>query len=230
MSRMFPFITHTVNPLGGGPCPYECTYCWATNLKDRYSYKKYQGDWRIIPKELKKYDSKAFVFPFDMTEIGAPSIPAEIIDELLEWIGKQSCQMLLLTKNPRFYYDWRNYIPENAIIGCTIESDTNIMSDFSQAPAGYHRLWWMQEIGTHLPNKRFISIEPIMKFTPDFEREIMKINPWAVAVGYDNYNNGLPEPNLAATENLIKELEFFTTVYRKTMREPSVASKGEKMS
>jgi len=216
---MFPFITDTVNPLGGGPCPYQCTYCWATDLKNRFKYPKYQGEWRIYHKELKQYTAEAFVFPFDMTELGAPGIPAEIIGELLGWVGGQPCPMLLLTKNPKFYYDWRNHIPENAVIGCTIESDTAIMRDFSKAQAGYHRLWWMQEMNAWLKNKRFISIEPIMKFTPEFEKEIRKIEPWAVAVGYDNYSNGLPEPRMAATEYLISQLETFTTVYRKTIRE-----------
>ena len=41
-----------------------------------------------------------------------------------------------------------------------------------------------------------------------------------VAVGYDNYNNLLPEPREAETEEFIRQLEDAgITVYRKTIRE-----------
>jgi len=46
------------------------------------------------------------------------------------------------------------------------------------------------------------------------------IQPEFVAVGYDNYNNHLPEPPLEITENLIHGLEAYEIkVYRKTLRE-----------
>ena len=52
-----------------------------------------------------------------------------------------------------------------------------------------------------------------------FERDIIKTRPKFMAVGYDNYNNKLPEPSLARTEILIKELEAQgVKVYRKTIR------------
>ena len=220
MNRMFPFVTHTCNPLGGGPCPFSCSYCWATNLKNRYKYKKYQGPWRIYEKELKTYKHGDFPFPFDMIDIGSPNIPDEIIITLMAWIAKQPCEMLLLTKNPAFYRENQDIMPHNAWLGATIETDNNITLKFSKAPEPWRRLTEMQYVADNMPaNKTFVSIEPIMGFSPDFERELMKIRPHAVAVGYDNYNNQLPEPNLAATEALIKELETFTTVYRKTIRE-----------
>jgi len=217
---MFPFITHTCNPLGGGPCPYACTYCWATALKNRYKYKKYQGPWRIYEKELKDYKHGDFPFPFDMIDIGSPSIPGDILLEFMVWIAKQPCEMLLLTKNPAFYRENQDILPHNAWLGATIETDTLLTKQYSKAPETWRRLIEMQWVAENRPmNKTFVSIEPIMKFSPDFERELMKIRPHAVAIGYDNYNNGLPEPSLAATEDLIKELEQFTKVYRKTIRE-----------
>jgi len=46
------------------------------------------------------------------------------------------------------------------------------------------------------------------------------LQPWAVAVGYDNYNNHLPEPPLEKTMQLIERLEKAgITVFRKTLRE-----------
>jgi len=65
----------------------------------------------------------------------------------------------------------------------------------------------------------FISIEPILEFyTLFFVEYIRRIKPWAVAVGYDNYNHKLPEPDLKKTEKLISELRKFTIIYRKTIR------------
>jgi hypothetical protein len=42
--------------------------------------------------------------------------------------------------------------------------------------------------------------------------------PWKVAVGYDNYGNGLDEPLLLKTDTFIELLEEFTEVERKTIR------------
>ena len=47
---------------------------------------------------------------------------------------------------------------------------------------------------------------------------IRDINPFMVYVGYDNYGYRLPEPPLAKTLRLIRELESFTIVVRKTLR------------
>ncbi|MBA7707801.1 hypothetical protein ES703_116684 [subsurface metagenome] len=67
--------------------------------------------------------------------------------------------------------------------------------------------------------KKFISIEPICDFDLDEMLSWMaEINPEIIEVGYDNYHNRLREPPLAKTEKLIKELEGFTTVVRKTIR------------
>jgi hypothetical protein len=71
-------------------------------------------------------------------------------------------------------------------------------------------------------NKLFVSIEPILDFSLlSFENDLVDfIRPWAVAVGYDNYNNHLPEPPLAKTLQLIEALEKAgIKVFRKTLRE-----------
>jgi len=217
---MFPFITHTVNPLGGGPCPYQCSYCWATSMKNRYKYEKYKGPWRIYEKELKSYNYGDFPFPFDMVDIGHPSIPEEIIIELLVWMIKQPCSMLMLSKNPIFYKKYHDFLPHNAVLGATIECDNPaLLLKHSKAPNPWRRLDAMKWLSVNQPqNKLFISIEPIMTFTNRFIERIRDIGPWGVAVGYDNYHNHLPEPRIEDTEDLISELQDFTTVYIKTLR------------
>jgi hypothetical protein len=65
-----------------------------------------------------------------------------------------------------------------------------------------------------------ISVEPIMKFDYHLHDWLESIGPEFVAIGYDNYNHGLPEPTLAETEHLIKMLELNEKkVDRKTIRE-----------
>jgi hypothetical protein len=56
------------------------------------------------------------------------------------------------------------------------------------------------------------------------DKWLKDINPAVVYVGYDNYNNKLPEPSLAKTLQLIAELEKFTRVRRKTLREGNTNS------
>ena len=231
-SRMFPFITHTVNPVAGGffntpdgeivACPYSCSYCWARTMINRYKYPKYQGPYRIHPAALKNYKQEDFPFVQDMTDIGAPGIPKEVIFDVIVWAGSQPCPMLFLSKNPGFYLKYLNYWPENAVLGATIESDLLGVTQFSKAPAPISRLNAMIGLKRKLRGKRklFVSIEPIMRFSGDFVKQLRKIEPWGVAVGYDNYKNGLPEPSLAVTKDLIAELEDFTTVYIKTLRDP----------
>jgi len=249
MSRMFPFITKTCNPMAGGSyntpdgkivaCPYECTYCWARKLINKNKTdksalrRKYVGPYRVEPKELKRiFKPEDFVFVQDMSDIGAPMIEKWVIFDILSWVGSQPCPMLLLTKNPAFYNKYINYLPLNAVLGATIESDLPGVRRFSKSPPPEDRLNEMVRLHLRLlglgrPRRLFVSVEPIMEFSENFVDELRKIKPWSIAVGYDNYNNGLPEPSLAETEALITGLSEFSVVYRKTIRE-STSSKGER--
>jgi len=219
-SRMFPFITVTCNPLAGGPCPFQCSYWWATKLKNRHNWIKYTGPWRIHDKALKVFHSYDFLFACDMVDIGAPDIPPTVFYDLMAWIFHQPCQVLTLTKNPEVYRKYHEIIPKNMVLGATIESDLMLVTrEFSKAPKPHDRLEPMQWLAVNMPNDRFISVEPIMKFSPLFSCEILSVRPWAVAVGYDNYRNGLIEPSLQETKQLISELSESTKVFTKTLRE-----------
>lgn len=73
----------------------------------------------------------------------------------------------------------------------------------------------------HLRRKKYVTIEPILDFSSvkAFADLIEKIAPDFVYVGYDNHNCRLPEPPLSKTLELIGELEKFTEVRLKTLRE-----------
>lgn len=115
-------------------------------------------------------------------------------------------------------------IPDNVILGTTIETDLiqfpsstyYSYDEISHAPFPVHRVVAMSEL-KH--KRKEVTIEPILEFSlatlPEWIREI---NPEFVYVGYDNHNCKLPEPPLSKTHMLIEKLEKFTEVRVKTLR------------
>jgi len=221
-TKMFSWITHTVNPLCGGEC-FNCAYCWARALKKRHNWAKYRGPWRIAEKELKTFPDGSFVFPFDMTDIGHPTIPKEIILRVLEWMKKQpKVKFLLLTKEPRFHVTYAYDFPPNVYVAATIETNRYISPVISGAPDPSVRFTAMGYMKANFPElKRALSVEPVMDFDLTlFANLIVNVAPEIVALGYDNYHTGLPEPPLSKVESLITVLEREgIKVYRKTLRE-----------
>lgn len=226
MSRMFPFITVTWNPFTG-PCPYECTYCWAKSLINRYKWAKYTDagpgiDEKQINKTFRPID---FVFVQDMSDASTAAMGA-VARVMTRVKLNPDTRFLFLTKNPSSYLHWVKNIatmpPSNAILGATIETNYGtILQQVSKAPPPNKRLEAMQTL-SDLGFKTFVSMEPIMDFNKHYTLEALTlIHPWAVAIGYDNYHNDLPEPPLEKTNWLINSLELKgIKVYRKTLREP----------
>jgi protein gp37 len=221
-SKMFPFITATWNPLGG-ECPHNCKGCWAKAYINRIKMAKYHGAYTIDKKQInKKFKAGSFVFVCDMIDLFAANVPMVAVMTILRRIEAQpDVTFLLLTKNPR--YMWLMELPKNVVAGATIETefDPRLYGfNYSLAPLMKDRIQAMIDIKD---SRKFISIEPIMDFSPGvFLSAIKNIKPEFIAVGFDNYNSGLPEP-----ESLQKVLDFISEVeklgikvYRKTIREP----------
>lgn len=215
-SRMFPFITRTWNPLGGA-CLHGCSYCWARKLAERYMFKKYAGEPRIFTKEMNRnFTDDDFVFVCDMCDLFGDWVPDDIIRTLVFFTDMHApTQFLFLTKNPKRYKDFT--FGDNCVLGATIETDFDWVCQ-QNAPSRSERIVAMASL-TH--KRKMVSVEPIMKFSPEFIRELLRIQPEFVAVGYDNYHNNLPEPRLGTTQALISTLQTFgIKVYEKTLREP----------
>lgn len=230
-SRMFPFITKTWNPLGGR-CPHGCSYCWSMGeggLVERNEWEKYQGEPRLIEKELKpNFKENDFVFVCSMTDLFADRVPDELILKLFEVImNHHHTEFLLLTKNPSRYLhflDWQfapSYIPDNCTLGATIE--TNRPNYISGGPFSIHRYIAMDDLKEQTSvYPLFVSVEPVMAY--DFEiflEWLVKLELWGLAYGYDNYNHGLPEPSLAETNYFLDEFHKRsprTRIYKKTLR------------
>lgn len=218
MNRMFSWITDKCNPLGG-ECPYKCSYCWARKMISEFDMKKYHGDTCLLVGELDKRYSHGFVFMQDMTDPFSPKVKRELIIPILDTIKKSpDARFLLLTKNPKRYFEFLPYFSENVVLGCTIETNIDYSKEISSAPPVSERLKVMDDLSNTTLLPLFVCIEPIMNFNPDFAKQIEEINPWRVAVGYDNYMNNLDEPLLNETWDLINRLKKFTNVTEKSIR------------
>lgn len=224
--KMFTIVSETWNPVTG--CLHDCNYCWARRLaltKLRTS-PRYRSGFRprLNLEEFKKRFKGGVVFVSDMGDLWGDWVPDEWIRRVLQHISKfPNTWFLFLTKNPQRYHDFINEIPSNAILGATIETNRDEYfqerygsSRISSAPLPTRRYEAMRRLEWPL---KFISIEPILDFDLDiFTVWIEEINPFLVYVGYDNYNNKLPEPPISKTIELMRRLEDFTLVMRKTIR------------
>lgn len=172
---------------------------------------------RLNPEEFKKRFNGGVVFVSDMGDLFADTVPDEWIELVLDHVRKfPSTYFLFLTKNPERYHSFVDKFPPNSILGATIETDDdNIYKGISRAPLPSKRIKAMAELDWET---KFISIEPILKFTDGFAQKIIDAKPILVYVGYDNYNNKLPEPTLTETKSLIERLKSHTIVVEKTIR------------
>lgn len=215
---MFDNITETWNPVVG--CLHNCTYCWARRLAETKlrNIERYKDGFKpkLVEKELKRKFYKESVFAVDMGDLFGNWVPQEWIVKVINAIKQSpSSNFLFLTKNPKRYMEFLDLYPENVVLGATIE--TNRDYNVSKCPTTCERYKYMRE----LPFKnKVISIEPIMDFDPEIFVQLLRdIGPVLVHVGYDNYNNNLPEPSLSKTYQLIDQLRVFTRVKTLTLRE-----------
>jgi len=156
------------------------------------------------------------VFVVDMGDLFCEAVTSKWICKVIEAMKtNRNATFFLETKNPQRYFKFLDELPQNVILSTTIE--TNRRTDYvSKAPPPFCRYLAMKTLGW--PRKH-VSIEPIMDFDLATLVGWMKeINPELVSVGYDNYKHYLPEPSLHKTLQLIQELEKFTKVERKTIR------------
>ena len=221
--KMFNIVTATWNPISG--CLYNCNYCWArdlalTKLKNSKRYSKgfkpslNESEFRV------RFGKGDLIFVADMGDMFADFTPDKWIIQVLDHIRKfPEAGFLFMTKNPQRYLKLLQYIPENAILGATIETtnDDIVQTDkVSTAPLPSQRYKAMKELEW---DRKIVSIEPIMDFDLNtFSRWIEEINPFIVYVGYDNYCHKLREPKLEKTNELLNKLSETSLVIRKSIR------------
>lgn len=221
--KMFSIVTSTWNPISG--CLYECRYCWAKNLAltKLKTTKRYANGFKpsLNTSEFRvRFGKGDLVFVVDMGDMFAPFIPEKWIKQVLDHIRQfPEADFLFMTKNPKRYLELLPFIPQNAILGATIETniDSIIVQDkVSAAPPQSERAEAMKELEW---DRKIVSIEPILHFDLDIlVKWITDIDPFIVYVGYDNYSNKLREPSMQQTLKLMQKLSENALVIKKTIR------------
>jgi hypothetical protein len=214
---MFKTVTRTWNVFKG--CRFDCIYCNArkialTRLKNSPHYQDGFTP-RLINEELKRrFRPGEFIFVGYMGDISFATREEVgfILADTIELFPETN--FLFCTKNPAVYSTWGFTFPDNLKLGSTIESSVDY--GLSKAPSPYDR--YIEMVALHHPHK-FLSIEPILDFDMKMMVRIVRnMRPEIVEIGYDNYSHHLIEPELDKTLALIKTLEGFTIVKKKTIR------------
>ncbi len=215
-------ITRSWNPIVG--CRHECVYCWARRLAEgRLSHlPQYRNGFtsvRIVEKAFNQsFKPGETVFTVDMGDMWGDWVPGEWIKRVLSHASKYPRTVFLfLTKNPKRYHEFLDWLPPNSILGATIETNRDTLTaSISRAPPPSERYQYMKTLPWP---RKLVSIEPILDFDPETMIEWIKdIQPETVHIGYDNYSNKLPEPPLHKTLRLIRELRRHTQVTLGTIR------------
>jgi len=221
--KMFNIVTATWNPISG--CLYNCEYCWArelalTKLKNSHRYSRGFKP-SLNEKEFRvKFKKGDLIFVSDMGDMFGDFIPDTWIKQVLDHIRQfPEADFLFMTKNPKRYLKLLTYIPENAILGTTIETTNDEIvktGKITRAPLPTERYEAMKALDW---KRKMVSIEPVLDFELNtFSKWIETINPFIVYVGYDNYCHKLREPTLRKTNELIDRLKETSLVIRKTIR------------
>jgi hypothetical protein len=157
----------------------------------------------------------------------APEDFWQVIEYCKKWKDRT---FLIQSKDPEYFVSYRSkvsqvLIPNNVILGTTIESDYWCWDDLyydsiSKAPFPMKRLEAMVKLNC----RKAITIEPILSFSDRFWGHLIKASPEFIYIGYANDKNKgtklkLPEPTLEKTIGLIADLrEAGIEVREKTLR------------
>ena len=214
--NMYPWITHTWNPLGGD-CFHNCSYCSTKHLK-RYPVikKKYSGDPKIDEKMMQDNLGKdKFIFVVAQNDLFAEAVPNHIIRRILTYCARFDNKYLFQTKNPHRLLIFQNELKVlNFTLCTTIETNRFYSHIMRDCPVTQHRSDMMNEISNQFTGvKNYVTIEPIMDF--DLEEMIQLIqncHPEQVNIGADSKRSNLPEPSKEKIDELIIRLQEFTKV------------------
>lgn len=201
-------------------CKYDCTYCNAkvlarTRLKHNLRYRDGFEKPHLVPELLTRgFNPGDLVFICYMGDISFATRY-----ELWQILRRVECYLgtdfLLISKNPAYFLRWPDPLPQNTIVGTTLETNRN--HGLSKAPAPLKR--WIDLQALKHPRK-FLSIEPVMDFDPrELTRWIGLLGPTIIEVGADNYHHNLPEPSWEKVEQL---LEFCRSTGAQVVEKPGL--------
>lgn len=196
--NMYSFVTHTWNAIKGR-CGHDCGYCYMKIFK--------LGALRLDRSEFKtNLDEGKFIFVGSSTDMFAKGVPKEWIIDVLNYLSRFKCRILLQSKNPERFKEFKEYLPDKnrLVLGATIESDGFYFEWMGNTPSPIERAKSMADLSKEY--KTMVTVEPIMDFHKGLENLLISCSPEWINIGFDSKDHCLPEPTRQQTMNLIAHL------------------------
>lgn len=200
---MYPWITHTWNPIRG--CIHDCAYCYLKSIP-RFDMTPRLSE----PCFSDKLGSGRTIFCGSSADMWCKRVPDEWIDRVLDYIVKYSDNdYLFQTKCPYRYLVYEDIMPSyrtNVILGTTIETNRP-MTAYSKAPSPIARALPMAQLSGR-GAKTMVSVEPIFDFDfDDFMDILVGIAPSFISFGAVTKGHEIPEPSPDKAWELIESLQ-----------------------
>lgn len=204
----------TTSPGGGSSnwnvyvgCGHECSYCFAKKVAR--SILKHTPHFRdgfkphLVEKELtRSFKSQEFVCISWLGDISFAT--TEELERILERARQfPQTEFLLLTKDPARLLAKCPPLPENFVVGASIESNRDY--SLSKAPQPIDRLK-----GLSRANRRSLSLEPVLDFDLDIlVNWVESLHPEYVVVGPPYRHTHLSPPSPEKLSELLFSLKGF---------------------
>jgi protein gp37 len=195
--NMYDWVTHTHSHLAG-ECSHHCSYCYVKAMAKRFPnmQKKYSGYVRVDDSSLGvDYGQGKVIFVDHLNDLFAESVDDGMICQVLNHcLDYPDNQYVLQSKNPMRMLEFMESIPDDVILGTTIESN-RVHSCMGSAPSPFLRAIGMHQLSVVQDYDTFITIEPILDFdVGEFFDMIQYAHPNFVNIGADSKGHGLDEP------------------------------------
>lgn len=204
--NMYEWVTHQHAHLRGA-CPHACPYCYVQAIDARFNSTHHQGPPRLAEAELAvDYGSGKTIFIEHTNDLFAEQIQREHIEAILAHCRRYPENAYVFqTKNPDRMLDMIDRVPifDRVIIGTTIESDIHAVG---KAPPPWKR-YLPFEVIAQAADQSFITVEPVLRFSPSFAKDLIECEPSFINLGADSKRTpGLHEPTADELRAFIAEL------------------------
>ena len=202
IGNMYAFVSHTYNPMKG-ECEHSCAYCFMKG-------KRLLPPLRLELKELKvNLGEGNFIFVGSSTDEWAANVPAEWIEQVLDYCDGFDNRYLFQSKNPARFLEYLDHpVMRKSVLCTTIETNRFYPDIMRNALLPRERAIAMREIASHgIPT--YVTCEPLMQFDLAELVELVGIcSPQQVNIGRNSrYDIILPEPTANEVKMLKAELE-----------------------